>query len=70
MHREKVWKLITFIKELSRNEELIKKAETLTSHSFDQASLLQFADEEVFSPERRKRIEGVMNNLIGAPSEF
>jgi hypothetical protein len=63
-------KLITFVKELSRNEELIKKAKTLTSHSLDQASLLQFADEEVFFHERRRKIEGIMNNLIGPPSEF
>jgi hypothetical protein len=70
LHREEVLELISVVKELSRDDELIQKAKTLTSHSLDQASLLQFADEEVFSHERRKKIEGIMNNLIGAPSDF
>jgi hypothetical protein len=70
LHRERVVKLITFIKELSRNDELLQKAKTLTSHSLDRTSLLRFANEEVFSHEKRKKIEGIMNNLIGAPSDF
>lgn len=70
LNRENVVKLFTFVKELSRNEELIQKAKTLTSHSLDQESLLRFADEEVFSHKRKKKIEGMMKSLIGAPSEF
>ena len=70
LNREKVLELITFVKELSRDDELIQKAKTLTSHSLNQASLMQFANEEVFSHERRKKIEGVINNLIGVPSDF
>ena len=70
LNREKVLELITFVKELSRDDELIQKAKTLTSHSLDQASLLHFANEEVFSHGRRKKIEGVINNLISAPSDF
>ena len=70
LHREKVLKLITFVKELSRNDELLQKAKILTSHSLDRTSLLRFANEEVFSHKRRKKIEGIMNNLIGAPSEL
>lgn len=70
LNREKVLELITLVKELSRDDELIQKAKTLTSHSLDQASLLHFANEEVFSHGRRKKIEGVINNLISAPSDF
>ena len=68
--REKVLHLITFVKELSRNDELLEKTKALTSHSLDQASLFQFANEEVFSHKRRKKIEGLMHNLIGVPSDF
>ena len=70
LNREKILELITFVKELSRNDELLQKAKALTSHSLDQASLLHFANEEVFSHGRRKKIEGVINNLISAPSDF
>jgi hypothetical protein len=70
LNREKVLELITLVKELSRDDELIQKAKTLTSHSLDRTSLLRFANEEVFSHKRRKKIEGIMNNLIGAPSEL
>ncbi len=70
LNREQVLELITFVKELSRDDVLIQKAKNLASHSLDQASLLQFANEEVFSHGRRQKIEGVINNLISAPSDF
>ena len=70
LHRERIVKLITWIKELSRNDELLEKAEALINHSPDQASLFRFASEEVFSHKRRRKIEGLMDNLIGVPSQF
>lgn len=70
LRREESIKLITLVKALSRNDRLLSRAKTFYRHSPDQAALLQFAADEVFSPTRRKRIEGILSDLIGAPSEF
>lgn len=70
LNREKVLDLITFVKELSRDDELTQKVKTLTGHSLDKASLLHFANKEVFSHGRRKKIEDGISSLIRAPSDL
>ncbi|MCK5514946.1 MAG: hypothetical protein KAJ00_10650 [Deltaproteobacteria bacterium] len=59
-------KLVNFPTALSLNDELEEKVATLTMHSLDLESLLKFADEEIFTQERRKAIEGMINGFIDA----
>ncbi len=61
---EKRQELITFITALSRDEGLRKKVENLDVHSLDLQSLLKFAEEEVFTEEKRKEIESMVRGLI------
>lgn len=49
---------------LSLDDALKKKVETLTIQSLNLESLLTFADEEIFTQERRQNIEHAMNGLI------
>jgi hypothetical protein len=65
---EKRQELITFITALSRDEGLRKKVESLDVHSFDLQSLLKFAEEEVFTEEKRKEIESMVEGLINPDS--
>ena len=64
-HEESL-KLVNFLTALSLDDELEEKVATLTIHSLDLESLLKFADEEIFTQERRKTIEGMINGFIGA----
>jgi len=62
-------KLVNFLTALSLDDELEEKAATLTIHSLDLESLLKFADEEIFTQERRKTIEGMINGFVDAGGE-
>lgn len=57
-------KLVGYVKEISRDGELMQKLELLTSTSLDPASLLTFAEEEVFPPERREALERMMDDTL------
>ena len=66
LNHEESLKLVNFLTALALDDALEKKVATLTIHSLDLESLLTFADEEIFTQERRERIEGMMNGLIDA----
>jgi hypothetical protein len=57
-------KLVGYVKEISRDGELMQKLELLASTSLDPASLLKFAEEEVFPPERREVLERMMDDTL------
>jgi hypothetical protein len=57
-----ILKLTNYLKQLSRNDELLQKLEQLTGSSFDPASLLSFAEKEVFPPERREDLSLMIDN--------
>ncbi len=57
-------KLVGYVKEISRDGELMQKLELLASTSLDPASLLKFAEEEVFPPERREALERMMDDTL------
>ena len=67
-HEESL-KLVNFLTALSLDDELEEKVATLTIHSLDLESLLKFADEEIFTQERRKTIEGMINGFVDAGGE-
>ena len=56
-----ILKLTGYLRELSRNEELLQKLEQLTASSLDPAALLTFAEEEVFPPERREDLSRMID---------
>ena len=58
---KKILKLTGYLRELSRNDELLQKLEQLTASSLDPASLLTFAEEEVFPPERREDLSRMID---------
>ena len=57
-------KFVGYVKEISRDGELMQKLELLASTSLDPASLLKFAEEEVFPPERREVLERMMDDTL------
>ena len=57
-------KLVGYVKEISRDGGLMQKLELLASTSLDPASLLKFAEEEVFPPERREALERMMDDTL------
>ena len=59
---KKILKLAGYLRGLSRNDELLQKLEQLTGSSWDPASLLTFAEEEVFPPERREALSHMIDN--------
>lgn len=59
---EKILKLAGHLRELSRNDELLQKLEQLTGSSLDPASLLTFAEEEVFPREKREALSRMIDN--------
>jgi len=58
-------KPIRFLTALSIDYKLRKKLETLTIHSLDLESLVKFADDEVFTWERREMIKTIIENRFG-----
>ena len=58
---KKILKLTGYLRELSRNDELLQKLEQLTASSLNPASLLTFAEEEVFPPERREDLSRMID---------
>ena len=56
--------LIHFLASLSLDEELGRGVETLARSSLSLESLLRFADEEVFTQERREAIELALDGLM------
>jgi len=64
--KEEILKLIHFLTALSIDDELRGKVEALTTHSLELELLVKFADEEVFTQERREVIETIINGLIDA----
>jgi hypothetical protein len=61
---KKLRKLVGYVKGISRDGELMQKLELLASTSLDSASLLKFAEEEVFPPERREALERMMDDTL------
>jgi len=59
---KKILKLTGYLRELSRNGELLRKLEHMTGSSPDSASLLTFAEEEVFTPERKEALSRMIDN--------
>ena len=59
-----IGKLVGYLKEILRDGELMHNLELLASTSLDPASLLKFAEEEVFPPERREVLERMMDNNL------
>jgi hypothetical protein len=59
---KKILKLTSYLKELSRNDELLQKLEQLTGTSLDPTSLLTFAEEEIFTPKRREALSRMIDN--------
>ena len=66
LNHEEGLKLVNFLTALALDNALEKKVATLTIHSLNLESLLTFADEEIFTQERREKIKGMMNGLIDA----
>jgi hypothetical protein len=58
---KKILKLTGYLRDLSRNDELLQKLEQLTASSLDPVSLLIFAEEEVFPPERREDLSRMID---------
>jgi hypothetical protein len=58
---KKILNLTRYLQKLSRNDELLQKLEQLTASSLDPASLLTFAEEEVFPPERREDLSRMID---------
>ena len=63
-------KLIHYLTALSLDDELEERAAVLSAHSMDLTTLLKFAEEEVFTQERREVIEGMMNGFINDSPVF
>ena len=61
---EHMGKIVGYLKEIARDDELMEKLKLLTSTSLDPASLLKFAGEEVFPPERRTVLERMMGDTL------
>lgn len=57
-------KLVGYLKGISRDGELMQKLEMMASTSLDPESLLKFAEEEVFPPERREALERMMDDTL------
>ena len=64
--KEESLKLIHLLTSLSIDSELRGEVEALTTHPLALESLVKFADEEVFTQDRREVIENMMNGLIDA----
>jgi hypothetical protein len=56
-----ILELTGYLRELSRDEELLQKLEQLTASSLDPAALLTFAEKEVFPPERREDLSRMID---------
>ncbi len=66
LQNEESLKLINFLNTLSLDDDLEGKVAALATHSLDMESLLKFADEEVFTQERRETIKGRIDGFIDA----
>jgi hypothetical protein len=64
VQKEESLKLIHYLTALSLDDELEARTAVLSAHSMDLTSLLKFAEEKVFTQERREVIEGMMNGFI------
>lgn len=58
-------RLIHFLTALSLDDELSREVATLTTHSLDLESLLTFAEEKVFTQERREMVEDMISSVVG-----
>jgi len=68
--REKAIKLMSYVTALCRDAKLVERAKALTLRTFHPASLLFFAEREVFSGERRVILEAMIQDLASQGSEF
>ena len=67
---EGVKNIVGFLRELSRDRELLNKTQLLTSQPFDSTSLIRFAKENVFPEERIEKIRGMVEKFVSADSHF